>query len=130
MRIKKIMIIDDDDVDTYLSKRILSENDFTREIVTASSVKEAMDYLNVNKTVLPELIFLDLNMPGQNGLDFLEAFNSFSSPVKKSTNIVLLMNVVNSTDEMTKKATSHPLVNHVIEKPLTVEKLVNIPIGQ
>ena len=128
MRIKKILIIDDDDVDTYLSKRILSENDYTREIVTASSVKEAMDYLNVHKSGFPEVIFLDLNMPGQNGLDFLEAFNAFSAPEKKSTNIVLLMNVVNSSDEITKKATAHPLVNHIIEKPLTGEKLVNIPI--
>jgi len=128
MRTKKIMIIDDDDVDTYLSKRILSDNDFTREIVTASSVKEAMDYLNVHKSGFPDVIFLDLNMPGQNGLDFLEAFNRLSTQEKKSTNIVLLMNVVNSNDEMTKKATAHPLVQHVIEKPLTGEKLGNIPI--
>ena len=123
------MIIDDDDVDTYLSKRIISENDFTREIVTASSVKEAMDYLNVHTSRLPEVIFLDLNMPGQNGLDFLQAFNAFSAPEKKSIKIILLMNVVNSSDEITRKATSHPLVNHVIEKPLTDEKLKNIPIG-
>ena len=129
MRIKKIMIIDDDDVDTYLSKRVISETDFTREIVTASSVKEAIDYLQVHKSGSPEVIFLDLNMPGQNGLDFLEAFNSLPAQQKTSTKIILLMNVVNSNDEMTKKATSHPLVDHVIEKPLTVDKLVNIPLN-
>ena len=123
------MIIDDDDVDTYLSKRIITESDFTRDIVTASSVKEAIDYLNVHTSGLPDVIFLDLNMPGQNGLDFLDAFNSLPLQQKKSTKIVLLMNVVNSSDEMTKKATSHPMVNHVIEKPLTVDKLVNIPLN-
>ena len=121
------MIIDDDDVDTYLSKRVLSENDFTRDVVTASSVKEAIDYLSVPKNGFPEIIFLDLNMPGQNGLDFLEAFNALPSPQKNLTHIILLMNVVNSSDEITSKATSHPLVYHVIEKPLTGEKLGKIP---
>ena len=121
------MIVDDDDVDTYLSKRVLSENDFTRDVVTASSVKEAIDYLSVHKNGFPEIIFLDLNMPGQNGLDFLEAFNSLPETQKNSTRIILLMNVVNSTDNITSKATSHPLVYHIIEKPLTADKLGSIP---
>jgi CheY-like chemotaxis protein len=128
MHLKKIMIVDDDDVDTYLSKRVLSENDFTRDVVTASSVKEAIDYLTVHKTGYPEIIFLDLNMPGQNGLDFLDAFNALPAQQKNSTQIILLMNVVNSNDDITAKATSHPLVYHVIEKPLTAEKLRNIPV--
>jgi len=129
MHVKKILIIDDDDVDTYLSKRIIFEKDFTREIVTASSVQEAMEYLSVHKSVFPEIIFLDLNMPGQNGLDFLEAFSAFPALAKSSTKIILLMNVVSSNDEVTFKATSHPLVKYVIEKPLTEEKLGNIPLN-
>ena len=122
------MIVDDDDVDTYLSKRVLSENDFTRDVVTASSVKEAIDYLSVHKTGFPEVIFLDLNMPGQNGLDFLEAFKALPAQLKDSTRIILLMNVVKGNDDLTSKARSHPLVHHVIEKPLTGEKLRDIPI--
>ena len=127
MHAKKILIVDDDEVDTYLSKRILSENDFTRDVVTASTVKEAIDYLSVHKTGFPEIIFLDLNMPGQNGLDFLESLNSLPTLQKNSTKIILLMNVVNSNDELTAKAKIHPLVFHIIEKPLTREKLDGIP---
>ena len=128
MQVKKILIVDDDDVDTYLSKRILSENDFTRDVVTASSVKEAIDYLSLHNTGFPEIIFLDLNMPGQNGLDFLEAYNALPAQQKGSTHIILLMNVVNSNDEITTKARKHPLVFHVIEKPLTGDKLKSIPL--
>ena len=83
----------------------------------------------INKKEFPEIIFLDLNMPEQNGLDFLDAFSGFTAPEKSSTKVILLMNVVNSSDEVTLKATSHPLVRHVIEKPLTEDKLRNIPIG-
>jgi len=128
MPLKKVMIIEDDEVDTYLTKRVLSDIFFAREVVAASSVKEGMDYLSGNKKELPEIIFLDLNMPEQNGLDFLDAFSGFTAPEKNSTKVILLMNVVNSSDEVTLKATSHPLVRHVIEKPLTEDKLRNIPV--
>lgn len=127
MPLNRIMIIDDDEVDTYTSKRVVSENSFAREVVTAASVKEAMNYLSGHRSNLPELIFLDLNMPGLNGLDFLESFGTFTPAEKNSARIILLTNVVNSNNEIIKKATSHPLVKHVIEKPLTVAKLQSIP---
>jgi CheY-like chemotaxis protein len=127
MPLNRIMIIDDDEVDTYTSKRVINENSFAREIVTATSVKEAMNYLSGNRSKLPEIIFLDLNMPGLNGLDFLESFGTFTPAEKNSTRIILLMNVVNSNNEITRKATTHPLVSHVIEKPLTIAKMQGIP---
>ena len=127
MPLKKILVIEDDEVDTYLAKRVLTENFFAREVISASSVKEAMDYLSVNEKDFPEIIFLDLNMPEQNGLNFLESFTALPGQEKNSTRIILLMNVVNSSDEITSKAKSHPLVKHVIEKPLTEDKLRNIP---
>jgi len=128
MPLKKVMIIEDDEVDTYLAKRVLSDNFFAREVVAASSVKEGMEYLSDHKKDFPEIIFLDLNMPEQNGLDFLDAFSAFTSPEKNSTKVILLMNVVNSSDEVTLKASSHPLVRQVIEKPLTEDKLRSISI--
>jgi hypothetical protein len=70
-----------------------------------------MDYLHNNKSTgtFPDFIFLDLNMPGQNGLDFLELFSAFSTEIKNSATIALLMNVVNEDDPETRKATTHPL---------------------
>jgi len=128
MPLNRIMIIDDDEVDTYTSKRIVNENSFASEIITAASVKEAMNYLSGHRSNLPEMIFLDLNMPGLNGLDFLESFGTFTPAEKNSTSIVLLTSVLNSNTDISKKATTHPLVKHVIEKPLTFAKLNGIPL--
>ena len=76
MPINKILIIEDDEVDTYLAKRVLSENFFAREVIAASSVKEGMDYLSGHKNDFPEIIFLDLNMPRKNGYTCLDELKS------------------------------------------------------
>lgn len=128
MRFKKVLIIDDDEFDVYVSKRIIKSSDFTEVLITTATVKDAMDYLANNHTngTLPEIIFLDLNMPGENGLDFLNRFSVFAEEEKISCIIALLMNVVQTEDPVTKQAKVHPLVNYIFEKPLTVENLKSI----
>ena len=124
---KKVLVIDDDEVDVYLTRRILEESGFAEEIVTAFSTDEALSYLRNNKDEddLPGFIFLDLNMPAKTGLDFLNEFSDFLKG-EKPCPVSLLMNVVNTENEETKKAKEHPLIRYVIEKPLTKEKLMKI----
>jgi CheY-like chemotaxis protein len=127
-RFKKVLIIDDDELDLYVSQRIINSSLFAETVVTATSVKDAMHYLKSNNTAgkRPDFIFLDLNMPEKNGLDFLNEYAEFLNGEKPTCTIALLMNVVNSDDAATSKAKMHPLVQRVIEKPLTVEKLRSI----
>lgn len=124
MQARKLLIIDDDDVDTYVSKRIIEEQSFAGTVVTASSVKEAMEYLKKTPAAeSPDYIFLDLNMPGQSGLDFLKEFEAQQKGKSHTPIIVLLMNIVSGEHPEMDLAKAHPLVNHVIEKPLTAAKL-------
>ena len=128
MQFKKALIIDDDDLDVYVAKRIIENHAFAGETASAHSVKEAMEYLESHKTKQqsPDIIFLDLNMPGQTGLDFLTKFSVFAKNNKIASTVALLMNVVDSDDVETIAAKSHPLVNYVIEKPLTEGKLAKL----
>ncbi len=128
MRFKKVLLIDDDDIDLYVSKRILKSYSFSEVIITTNSVKDALEYItnNISNSPPPEIIFLDLNMPGENGLDFLNAFEIISKEHKLSCNIALLINVVDSNDKETAQAKSHPMVKYVFEKPLTEDKLKKI----
>lgn len=127
MRFKKVLILDDDMFDLYISKRIISENSFAETTVTVSSVNEAMEYLTLNKAedTLPDFIFLDLNMPGKTGLDFLREYAAIIKEMKPAI-IALLMNVVKSDDDDTKIAKEHPLVSYIFEKPLSAEKLRSV----
>jgi len=127
-KFKKVLVIDDDELDIYVSKRIIKNSSFADVVITTTTVKDAMDYLMHNSTLnaLPDFIFLDLNMPEQNGLDFLEAFADFAKEKNVNCTIALLMNVVQTENTITKKAKSHPLVKYVFEKPLTEEMLKRI----
>lgn len=64
---KKVLIIDDDEDDRWLFSEALSRTAPFIECITASDGHEALNLLMDETTSLPDLIFLDLNMPGLDG---------------------------------------------------------------
>ncbi len=64
---KKIMIVDDDEDDMDFFCEVINEIDASYTCVTATNGEEALQKLRKGKTQLPDLIFLDLNMPRMNG---------------------------------------------------------------
>lgn len=74
-----ILVVDDDEPVLLLMKNVLRE--FQYEAITASSGQEAIDIVKGQK---PDLILLDLNMPGMNGdavLDHLRVGDSQPVPI-------------------------------------------------
>lgn len=64
---KVVLIVDDDDASRYLVKTWFTKTDFT--LIEASTGAEG---INIAASKSPDLIILDLNMPGMNGFEFLE----------------------------------------------------------
>ncbi len=64
---KKIMIVDDDEDDLEFFCEAVMEIDASCAYVTATNGEEALQKLRQGKTKLPDLIFLDLNMPRMDG---------------------------------------------------------------
>ena len=69
-----VMLVDDNDTDNFISKRIIEITKFAKRVEVKGSGKAALDYLRENQSNaenLPSLIFLDINMPIVDGFVFL-----------------------------------------------------------
>jgi CheY-like chemotaxis protein len=70
---------------------------------------------------IPDIIFLDLNMPVMNGWDFLEHFSKEFYPQFNAIKVVILSSTIDPSDYL--KAKQYEAVTHFLSKPLTVEML-------
>ena len=64
---KKIMIVDDNTDFTYIVKKKFEKNNQDYSVTSAHSGKECIDLLQ--KGLIPDIILLDIMMPGMNGWD-------------------------------------------------------------
>jgi CheY-like chemotaxis protein len=71
-KISSIFLIDDDCDDREIFEAVLSEVDKSISLETACDGVDAMEKLNAGKVDNVDLIFLDINMPRMDGVEFLE----------------------------------------------------------
>lgn len=71
-----IVLADDDEDDRMLFVDAFSEIKISTKVQTFKDGAELMNYLNDENSALPEILFLDLNMPKKNGLECLKEIKS------------------------------------------------------
>lgn len=107
----KIFIIDDNELDLFITGKILSVKGYTN-VRTFSSPLEALGEIEENN--VPDLIFLDLNMPLMDGFKFLIQLNMLNKPDVK----VFILSSSDSRADMQQAKMSNNVVDYLI-KPLT-----------
>lgn len=119
-----VMLIDDNDTDNFISKRIIELSQFAKSIEIKNSGRSALEYLDQYKdepNLLPDLIFLDINMPIVDGFMFLYELETFPETVQKKCKVVILSSSDNKKD--IDKIVSNDHVIKFITKPLTDQAL-------
>ncbi len=127
-----ILLIDDDEMVNYLNKQVIDNAGCTKYLRTIDDARDALKYLRkcVNKHgyeeiyPTPELIFLDLNMPGLNGWEFLDKYREISHLLNESIIIIMLTTSMNPND-IKQAEKCHELAGFN-NKPLTMDKLDEI----
>ena len=68
----KVLHVDDDAVDAMKLQRVLKKLNVNHEVKHVVNGNEALSLMQAEPRYIPNVIILDLNMPGLNGLEFLE----------------------------------------------------------
>lgn len=74
----RILLADDDEDDRTFFREALQELGFPFVLETAGNGFELLKSLTVQDSILPHLIFLDLNMPGKSGKECLLEIRALS----------------------------------------------------
>lgn len=112
---KTCLLIDDNYIDNFVTRKILEGSNFTESIVVVRSANEAISSLR-NGGVKPDVIFLDVRMPLMSGFEFLDEYEKIDMD-KTGVKIFMLSSSLDPVDM--KKATDNKYITQFIHKPLT-----------
>lgn len=125
IQVNCIMLIDDNKIDNFFHERVIKKANAAKTIIIKESGQEALDYLKkVNGNPRPDLIFLDINMPGMNGWEFLEHYKQLDKSLQSGMVVVMLSTSQNPDDK--EMARTHGILSDFKTKPLTREMLEDV----
>ncbi|GGD25197.1 response regulator [Flavobacterium orientale] len=126
--LETVLCVDDDPITLMLCKKVIVKANFGKEIIFAQNGQEALDLFEKLKddnlkdgAQVPQLVFLDLNMPVMNGWDFIEKFSLDTNSAFKNTKVIILSSTIDPADF--NRAKQYNVVSHFLSKPITVEML-------
>jgi CheY-like chemotaxis protein len=119
-----IGIIDDNEIYQFTLMRIINDNKQAERIITFSDGEKAIHYLADNKATnenIPDIIFLDVNMPIMDGWQFIDEYASIKTEIKKKIVIFMLSSSVNPVD--IERASKINEISDYIIKPMKLEEV-------
>ena len=122
-----ICIIDDDDIYKFTITKTLETEKIAKKILVFNDGEEAINFLidNIsNSEEIPDLIFLDINMPIMDGFEFLEEFVSLKPKVGKKIQIYMVSSSVDTVDR--DRAAKISEVSDYIVKPIESNEIATI----
>lgn len=123
----KILFIDDDKATNFLNKHLAKGRESIESVYLKHSGFEAIEFLEncKNETEnIPNLIFLDINMPAMNGWEFLEAFYALDENLVNKISVIILSSSDDPGD--LKKFESNEKLLDFLRKPLNVQALESV----
>lgn len=124
-KIELACIVEDDPIHLFLTKKYVEITGLVEKILICRNGKEAYDMLKAlftSSEQLPQIIFLDLNMPIWDGWQFLDEFTKI--PITQKVTVYILTSS-DSADDM-KRAERYNLGSNYLIKPISQSQLKNL----
>jgi YesN/AraC family two-component response regulator len=95
-----VCLIDDDQVYTFGFKKLINLKGLNSRVINFSDGYQAITWLtnSLNNHNLPDVIFLDINMPNMDGWDFMREFAEIKSQLGKKITIYMLSSSIDLND--------------------------------
>jgi CheY-like chemotaxis protein len=122
-----VMLIDDSEIDNFINQKMVEGCNFADRIYVHTSSKSAIEFLanferaQFPEELLPEVIFLDINMPIMDGFQFAEEFQKTCPKIYEKVRIVFLTSSLSPVDQ--KRAMQVKGVYSFLNKPLSKDHL-------
>lgn len=130
-KFKQVMLLDDNELDNFINEKIIEATYFSEKVYVNSSGTSALEFLSnlaasgpLAKSIYPEVIFTDLNMPVMDGFQFISKLKDMFGKQSLDCKLVVLTSSVYPEDRIKAEEISKNII--FLNKPLTEEMLKSL----
>jgi CheY-like chemotaxis protein len=127
----QVMLVDDNELDNFINKKIIESTHFSKHIYINSSGKSALEFLRnitelseIYDEIYPKIIFIDINMPMLDGFQFIDLLETTSNKNIEKCKLVVLTSSIHPNDKNRATELSKNIV--FLNKPLTESMLKDL----
>jgi len=124
-----ILLVDDDRFINLAQSKAVERANIGVTVKAVTNVKEALAFLTASGVYAgtqplprPGIIFLDINMPGLTGWDFMDLYHELAPSYKANVIVVMLTTSLNPDDHQ--RAVSDSEIVDFLYKPLRPEMVI------
>ncbi len=127
--IETVCIIDDDNIYINLVSKIIELRRLSKSVLVFNNGKEALEFFvnfveDNKEEEVPQVIFLDINMPIMDGWEFLKEFSKIRNKISENIDLYVVSSSIDSRD--IERAKSIDVVSDYLAKPIKLNDFERI----
>jgi CheY-like chemotaxis protein len=122
-----VALVDDDKVFQLIATKSIAATHLTNHVLQFGNGLEAIEYIQAHLSddqSLPDVIFLDINMPIIDGWMFMEDYINLKQRIRKPIHIYMVSSSIDPRD--IDRARSMPDIQEYVIKPISQDKFYDL----